>query len=279
MAEFPLDAERCAAFVAAALAEDIGAGDITSLATISASITADYTINAREALVLCGVPLAVEAFRQQGIVPTVLAHDGQLLPAGAAIMHVSGNVQAILRAERVALNFLQLLSGMATLTRHYVEKIKHTKALLRDTRKTMPQYRLLSKYAVACGGGTNHRLRLDDAFLIKDNHLAAAGGITAAIQAARAYKNLPIQLECDTLLQVQEALKAGADSILLDNMTIPKLREAVTLAAGRVPLEASGGITLETIGDVAQTGVDYISTSRITFAAAAVDIGLDEATP
>jgi nicotinate-nucleotide pyrophosphorylase (carboxylating) len=205
--------------------------------------------------------------------------DGTKVAAGAVLAVVSGPARGLLTAERTALNMLQHLSGIATLTAQYADKIKGTKAVLIDTRKTIPGLRALAKHAAQLGGARNHRLRLDDGVLIKDNHIAVCGGIQAAV--ARARVGTPtltkIEVECDTLEQVREALAAGADCLLLDNMTLEQLREAVKLTGGRVPLEASGGVRLDTIRGIAETGVDFVSVGRITQSAPAVDIGLDVA--
>jgi nicotinate-nucleotide pyrophosphorylase (carboxylating) len=191
------------------------------------------------------------------------------------LCRIEAPARALLTAERPTLNILQHLSGIATLTRQYVDMIDGTSATLLDTRKTTPGLRMLEKYAVTMGGGKNHRIGLFDAVLIKDNHIALAGGVTQAVQAARAGTDLQIEVECDTLVQVQEALDAGADMLLLDNMGPDMLREAIALVGGRIPLEASGGINLNTIRPIAETGVDYISVGRITQSAPAMDIGMD----
>ena len=197
--------------------------------------------------------------------------------AGQALARVEGPAGGLLTAERTALNFVQVLSGIATLTRSYVERLEGTRAVLLDTRKTLPGLRALSKYATRMGGATNHRLRLDDGILIKDNHVAVAGSVTEAVRRAKAANTglKDLRVECDTLDQMREALAAGADSILLDNMPVATISEAVRLVAGRVPLEASGGVTLENIRAIAETGVNFISTGKITQAAPAADIGLD----
>lgn len=264
-----------------ALAEDVGAGDLTSRATISEDLTLTAAINARQPMVLAGLPLARATF--EACDPDCrfesAVEDGATLDAGTAIARITGNARAILTAERTALNILQHLSGIATLTRTYVDRIAHTDARLLDTRKTIPGLRTLAKYAVRMGGGHNHRMRLDDGVLIKDNHIARAGGVRAAVEAARAMdtsaSTIGITVECDTLDQARDAIAAGADRLLLDNMDPDMLREAVKQAAGQVGLEASGGVTLETIAAIAETGVDFISVGRITQSAPAVDIGLD----
>jgi nicotinate-nucleotide pyrophosphorylase (carboxylating) len=261
------------------LAEDLGSGgDVTSSATIGAELRFSAEIAAREAIVLAGLDLAMAFFRRldAGVTVDLLAEDGQKLAAGTAVARLSGNARAMLSAERPSLNTLQHLSGIATLTRAYVDKIAGTGAILIDTRKTIPGLRLLEKYAVRMGGAQNHRMRLDDGVLIKDNHIAVAGGIGAAVRAAKAADtDLEVQVEVDRIDQIEEALAAGADRLLLDNMPLPVLRQAVALVEGRVPLEASGGVTLETIRGIAETGVDFISVGRITQSAPAVDLGMD----
>lgn len=266
------------AFVAATLAEDVGAGDVTSRATLPHGTRLAARLVAREPLALAGAPLAAMFFRALDPDAAITAHvaDGDRLAPGDAILRVEGDARAMLTAERSALNTLCHLSGIATLTAAHVAAIAGTGATLLDTRKTVPGLRLLAKYAVRMGGGANHRLRLDDGVLIKDNHVAAAGDVAEAVRRAKAANTgLPIQVEVDTLDQIEPALAAGADRLLLDNMPPPVLREAVALVAARVPTEASGGINLQTIRAVAETGVTYISTSRITQSAPAVDIGMD----
>ncbi len=205
-----------------------------------------------------------------------LIKDGEAAPAGSVLLRLGGNARAMLAAERSALNTLQHLSGIATLTRRYVDKIAGTGATLLDTRKTIPGLRLLEKYAARMGGAKNHRLRLDDGLLIKDNHVGVAGGVAEAVGAARDFgSGLAVQVEVDRIDQIEPALAAGADRLLLDNMKPEILRQAVALVAGRVPLEASGGVNLDTIRAIAETGVDFISVGRITQSAPAVDIGLD----
>lgn len=266
--------------VRAALSEDLGrAGDITTLATIPASAHAKAVIAAREAGVIAGLPLAREAFRL--IDATVLfeayVNDGAHLDPGAVVAHIEGAARAILSAERVALNYLGRLSGVATLTSRYAAKIAHTKAKVCDTRKTTPLLRAFEKYAVRCGGGSNHRFGLDDAILIKDNHIAVAGGVAAALRAAKGFAGhlVKIEIEVDTLEQLREALMEGADVVLLDNMPPALLREAVALIDGRMIAEASGGVTLETIAEIAETGVDLISVGALTHSARVLDLGLD----
>ena len=275
-AGFDLDA-----FVRQVLAEDLGAGgDVTSAATIPAGARFTAEMNCREQIVVAGLEIAAAFFRaldaDVGIVQQVT--DGDKVDTGSVLMRLTGNARAMLAAERSALNTLQHLSGIATLTRRYVDAIAGTAATLLDTRKTIPGLRVLDKYAARMGGAENLRMRLDGGMLVKDNHVAVCGGVTEAVRAAKAANTgLQIQVEVDRIGQIEPALAAGADRLLLDNMSPPILREAVTLVAGRVPLEASGGVRLETIRAIAETGVDFISVGRITQSAPAVDIGLDYA--
>lgn len=266
-------------FVRQVLAEDLGTGgDVTSKATISADSSFTANLVAREPIVVAGIDLAEAFFRalDEDVAVEQLASDGDRVEALEVLMRLSGNARAMLAAERSALNTLQHLSGIATLTRRYADAIAGTGATLLDTRKTIPGLRALEKYAARMGGAENHRMRLDDGILIKDNHVAVAGGVGAAVRAARAADaGLKVQVEVDSIEQIEEALDAGADRLLLDNMDERTLRQAVELVAGRVPLEASGGVRLETIRKIAETGVDYISVGRITQSAPAVDIGMD----
>ena len=268
-----------AEFVKRVLAEDLGSGgDVTSRATIDASARFVATMSCREPIVVAGLDLAVDFFcatdREVRIERCV--EDGDAVAAGTVLLRIEGNARAMLAAERSALNTLQHLSGIATLTRRYVEAIAGTGAVLLDTRKTIPGMRLLDKFAARMGGAENHRMRMDDGLLIKDNHVAVCGGVEAAVRAAKAADTgLPIQVEVDRIDQIEPALAAGADRLLLDNMAPEMLREAVTLVAGRVPTEASGGVRLDTIRAIAMSGVTYVSVGRITQSAAAVDIGLD----
>jgi nicotinate-nucleotide pyrophosphorylase (carboxylating) len=268
-------------FVSRVLAEDLGAGgDVTSNATIGADARFTAEMNARQAIVVAGLGLAGEFFRaldaQVEIEQPV--SDGDQVVHGTTLMRLSGNARAMLTAERCALNTLQHLSGIATLTRRYVDAIAGTGAVVLDTRKTLPGLRVLEKYAARMGGAQNHRMRLDDGVLIKDNHVAVCGGVAEAVRRAKAASTgLEVQVEVDRIDQIEPALEAGADRLLLDNMDPAMLRDAVRLVAGRVPLEASGGVTLETIRFLAETGVDFISVGRITQSAPAVDIGLDYA--
>jgi len=267
--------------VRAALAEDLGrAGDITTQAIIPPHATARALIAAREAGVIAGVPLAHAAFRlmDSSIVGfEAWLEDGATASPGDIIARLEGPARAILSAERVALNFLGRLSGVASLTAEYAKRIAHTKARVCDTRKTTPLLRAVEKYAVRCGGGANHRFGLDDAVLIKDNHIAVAGGVAESLRAARAHVGhlVKIEIEVDTLDQLREVLDEGADAVLLDNMSPDELRKAVALVAGRMVCEASGGVNLETIAAIAETGVDLISVGALTHSAPALDLGLD----
>ncbi len=263
-----------------ALAEDLGrAGDITTLATIPAGRQAVAVIAARRAGVVAGIALAREAFRQidPSLVFTVLADDGSTVQPGTKVARVTGEARAILAAERVALNFMGRLSGIATLTAAFVGQVAHTKAVIVDTRKTTPTLRAFEKHAVRCGGGMNHRFGLDDAILIKDNHIAVAGGIRPALRAAKAVAGhmVRIEIEVDHLDQLAEVIAEGADIVLLDNMNQATLREAVTMVAGRMKTEASGGINLSTARAVAESGVDMLSVGALTHSAPVFDLGLD----
>ena len=263
-----------------ALAEDLGrAGDITTQATIPDNATATATLVARAAGVICGLDIARAAFRQ--IAPTIgfesWETDGARVEKGAALARIDGSARAILIAERVALNYLGRLSGVASLTAQYVERVAHTRARICDTRKTTPLLRAFEKYAVRCGGGANHRFGLDDAVLIKDNHIAVAGGVVTALRAAKRYAGhlVKIEIEVDTLDQLRDVLAEGADVVLLDNMPLSTLREAVTLVKGAMICEASGGVSLETVGAIAETGVDLISVGALTHSAPVLDVALD----
>ncbi|HEU4877107.1 MAG TPA: carboxylating nicotinate-nucleotide diphosphorylase [Sphingomicrobium sp.] len=268
-----------AEFVKRVLAEDLGSGgDVTSRATIDASARFVATMNCREPIVVAGLELAADFFTtlDREVRIERLVADGDPVAAGTLLMRIEGNAWAMLAAERSALNTLQHLSGIATMTRAYVEAIAGTGAILLDTRKTIPGMRLLDKYAARMGGAQNHRTRMDDGLLIKDNHVAVCGGVAAAVRAAKAAETgLPVQVEVDRVDQIEPALEAGADRLLLDNMPPAVLREAVALVAGRVPTEASGGVRLDTIRAIAESGVTYVSVGRITQSAPAVDIGLD----
>jgi nicotinate-nucleotide pyrophosphorylase (carboxylating) len=255
------------------LAEDVGDGDLTSLAVIDEDATCAARIFVKEPGVICGLRVAADVFDRLGAALDPLAADGDSVEPGP-VAHVHGPAQRVLAGERLALNVLGRLSGIATLTRRYVDAVEGTGAVILDTRKTTPGLRALEKHAVACGGGRNHRLGLYDGVLIKDNHLRLVGSLSAAVVDSKA-AGLPVEVECDTLDQVREALAAQADSILLDNMSVRELREAVELAGGRVRLEASGGVTLETVRAIAETGVDFISVGALTHAARALDVSME----
>ena len=266
-------------FVTRVLAEDLGkGGDVTSTATIDADARFTAAMNARQSMVVAGIEIAAAFFKalDPDVSVEIRVEDGDRVEHGTTLMRLGGKARAMLAAERPALNTLQHLSGIATLTRQYVDAIAGTGAVLIDTRKTIPGLRILGKYASRMGGAQNHRMRLDDGVLIKDNHVAVCGGVAEAVRRAKAANTgLQVQVEVDRLDQIEPALAAGADRLLLDNMDPPLLRQAVSMVAGRVPLEASGGVTLETIRFLAETGVDFISVGRITQSAPAVDIGLD----
>jgi nicotinate-nucleotide pyrophosphorylase (carboxylating) len=279
----PLSDEEIRAAVQSALREDIGTGDVTTLATVPESAIANAVMVAREPLVLAGVAFVKSAFDQ--LVPSAqilhTAQDGDRLSPGKPLLKIAGAARGILSAERVALNFVQRLSGVATLTAQFVDAVKDTGAEILDTRKTTPGWRRFEKYAVACGGGHNHRSGLYDMVLIKDNHLAALrnatpNAIAAAVSRARShYPKLKVEVEADTLEQVDQALEAGADLVLLDNMNPIQLRLAVQKCKGRAQTEASGGVTLAGVRAIAETGVDFISVGALTHSARAVDIALD----
>jgi len=273
------------AFVRATLAEDLGGivstdGDVTATACLAADARMAAVLTPREAVTLAGLPLAAAFFRalDPDAAIEMRARDGESVVAGALLLRVEGRARALLAAERSALNTLQHLTGIATLTRAYVDAIAGTGAVLLDTRKTLPGLRALEKHAVRMGGGANHRMGLFDAPMVKDNHIAAAGGVTEAVAACKAAGLSNITVEVDRLDQIEEAIAAGADRLLLDNMSPPMLRAAVALVAGRVPTEASGGVRLETIRAIAETGVTFISVGRITQSAPAADIGMDTGT-
>jgi nicotinate-nucleotide pyrophosphorylase (carboxylating) len=270
-------------FVRATLDEDLGAGlphggrDVTAEAVIPANVRFAGTMDSREAVVVAGLPIAAAFFRALDPATDIelLVEEGAEVLAGADLMRLSGKARELLTAERSALNVVQHLSGIATLTRRYVRAMGETACILLDTRKTIPGLRLLEKYATRMGGAQNHRLGLWDAAMIKDNHVAVAGGVAEAVTRARAAGIERIICEVDKPEQIEPALAAGATHLLLDNMEIPLLRQAVALVAGRVPTEASGGVTLDTIGEIAATGVDFVSVGRLTQSAPAADIGLD----
>ena len=279
-----LEPASVAALVRAALSEDLAGGiDVTTAATVPPGERGRADLVARRPGVIAGLPVAAAVFAlapggpdEEALDCVPLVADGAAVAARQPVLTVSGPVSAMLTAERTALNLLSHLSGIATLTRQWADAIAGTGARIRDTRKTTPGLRALEKYAVRCGGGVNHRMSLSDAALIKDNHVAAAGSVAAAFAAVRSMApGLPLEVECDTLDQVSEALAAGADLILLDNFRLPDMRAAVDLAAGRAVLEASGGLTLPDARRVAETGVDYLAVGALTHSAPALDIGLD----
>lgn len=279
-AGFPLAEGQLVALVRAALDEDRAFEDVTTLATVLPGHHARGSLVARAEGVVCGVPLALAAFHalDPHVEIRVDAEDGTPVRRGDSVLHLSGGARGLLSAERVALNFLQRLSGVATLTHRYVSAAAGTAAQILDTRKTTPGWRLLEKYAVRCGGGTNHRATLADAVLIKDNHIAACGGdVAVAIQRARAHAapGMLVQVECDTVAQARTAIAAGADALLLDNMPNHALRECVQLAKGHCWTEASGGVNLETVRGIAECGVDRISIGALTHSAPSLDLALD----
>ena len=263
--------------VHAALAEDVGAGDVTTEAIVPADAVGTAAVLVKEPGVVCGLAVVEATFR--ALDPEIgfesFSKDGDAVEPPAIVARVSGSQRAILTGERVALNFLGRLSGIATLTRSYVEAVAGTGVDVLDTRKTTPGLRALEKHAVACGGARNHRLALDDAVLVKDNHVRAAGSIATAVERMRAGTTLPVEVECDSLDQVEEALAAGVDAILLDNMTPAELRQAVALVGSRARTEASGGVTLETIRAIAETGVAEISVGALTHSARSLDVSLE----
>jgi nicotinate-nucleotide pyrophosphorylase (carboxylating) len=263
------------------LAEDIGHGDLTSLTMIDAEAQGAFHMNAREAIAVAGIEVAAACFRHYdpALAIEVTAKDGDRVQPKATLLKVKGKARSLLTVERTALNVVQHLSGIATETARWMDAIKGTKAKLIDTRKTTPGLRALQKHAVVCGGGANHRLGLDSGIMIKDNHIAVCGSIAKAVERARTHAPVlvKIEVECDRLEQVREALAAKADVIMLDNMSLTDMREAVKLIGGRIPLEASGGVRFDTVRAIAETGVDFISSSKTIQAAPAVDIGFDEA--
>ena len=277
---FPLSAPETRALVRAALDEDRAFEDVTTLATVPVDAEGRAAIVARSPGVIAGLPLAIAAFEtmSESVRVRVVSGDGERVNAGGVVAEVAGPWRALLSAERVALNFSQRLSGVATLTARYVDAVHGTKARIYDTRKTTPMFRALEKYAVRCGGGINHRADLAEAVLIKDNHLAALGGdVGLAVRRARkaGRPGICVEVECDDVAQVDAALAAGADVILLDNMSLDAMRACVGRVAGRVPLEASGGVTLEGVRAIAETGVDRISVGGLTHSTPALDLALD----
>jgi nicotinate-nucleotide pyrophosphorylase (carboxylating) len=266
------------AFVNATLAEDLGpGGDVTSEAVIPAEARFAGVMDSRDPIIVAGLPLAAAFFRalDPSMEIEILAEEGTKVPSGSDLMRLSGRARAMLTAERSALNTVQHLSGIATMTRAYVDAIAGTGCILLDTRKTIPGLRMLEKYATRMGGATNHRLGLWDGAMIKDNHVAVAGDVGEAVRRAKAAGVERIILEVDRISQIEPGLEAGATHLLLDNMDAATLREAVALVGGRVPTEASGGVTLDTIRTKAETGVTFISVGRLTQSAPAADIGLD----
>ncbi|MGB0747502.1 MAG: carboxylating nicotinate-nucleotide diphosphorylase [Magnetospiraceae bacterium] len=273
----PEEMAQAQSVIKAALDEDLGEGDITSEAVIPVEAQFAGTLSARHDMVVAGLPFIAFAFHQVDPTITVelLSKDSDYAAAGTVLARVEGSARNLLGAERTALNLLQHLSGIATLTRTYAVAMGETQCVLLDTRKTLPGMRRLAKYATRMGGARNHRMSLGDAVLIKDNHVAVCGSLAGAVHAARAADNAKVAVECDTLGQVDEAIGAGADWILLDNMTCDQQRDAVGRVDGRAEVEASGGVNLETIAAIAATGVDYVSVGRLTQSAPAVDIGMD----
>jgi nicotinate-nucleotide pyrophosphorylase (carboxylating) len=270
-----LDLDR---FARAALAEDVGRGDVTTEATVAENATCNARLLLKEPGVVCGLSAVEAVFR--ALDPNLSfepsAADGDRLPQATDVARLSGRTRAVLTGERTALNMLGRLSGIATLTRRFVDAIDGTGAEILDTRKTTPGLRALEKYAVRCGGGRNHRFGLDDGILVKDNHLRAAGGVRPAVESLRvAGAGLPIEVEAETLEDVREALATGVEQILLDNMPPPLLRDAAALAGGKATLEASGGVTLETVREIAETGVDFVSVGALTHSARSLDVSLE----
>ncbi|MHB1950851.1 MAG: carboxylating nicotinate-nucleotide diphosphorylase [Acidiferrobacteraceae bacterium] len=262
--------------VAAALSEDVGSGDV-SADVIPEDLPASAIVLTREDGILCGTAWVDEVFRSldSGVTIRWSCRDGSALSAGTEICSIQGRARALLTGERVALNFLQTLSGTATRARRYVDRVRHTGAIILDTRKTLPGWRHAQKYAVACGGGTNHRMGLFDAILLKENHIAAAGSITAAVTEARkCHPRLPLEIEVERLPQIDEALSCNVDRILLDNFVIGDIASAVRRVGGRCPLEVSGGVTLDNVGRIAETGVSFISIGDITKNVTALDLSL-----
>ena len=263
------------------LAEDIGHGDITSQTMVDADARAAFNMNARQPLSVAGIEVAAACFRRYDpdVKAEILVKDGDQVAAKTTLLKVQGKARSLLTVERTALNIVQHLSGIATETARWMNLLKGTKAKLIDTRKTTPGLRALQKHAIICGGGANHRLGLDSGVMIKDNHIAVCGSIAKAVERARAGAPslVKVEVECDRLDQVREALAAKADVIMLDNMSLDDMREAVKLVDGRIPLEASGGVKFETVRAIAETGVDYISSSKMIQGSPAVDIGLDDA--
>jgi nicotinate-nucleotide pyrophosphorylase (carboxylating) len=277
---FPLTHDQLSSFVRSALEEDQAFNDVTTIATVLSSRRARAALVARQAGVISGVPLALEAFRllDPKISMRVDAEDGTRVEKGGTVIYISGHARALLSAERTALNFMQRMSGIATLTARFVDAVKGTKAKILDTRKTTPGWRRLEKYAVRSGGGVNHRLDLARAVLIKDNHLKAVDGdVGVAVRRTReiAPPGAKVEVECDTLEQVRAAIEAGADEVLVDNMPPDAIREAVEMARGRATVEASGGVTIDNVRAIAETGVDFISVGALTHSPPAMNLALD----
>lgn len=277
MSAFHLDGFDLDAFVAATLAEDVGSGDVTANAVIPPNAVFDGVMDSRDAVIVAGLPIAAAFFRalDPAVEIELLAGEGEAVPAGSDLMRLRGNARALLTAERSALNTVQHLSGIATMTRAYVDAMAGSGATLLDTRKTIPGLRRLEKYATRMGGAQNHRMGLWDAAMIKDNHIAVAGSVGEAVARAVRAGIGEIIVEVDRIDQIEPALAAGATHLLLDNMGAEMLQQAVTLVAGRVPTEASGGVRLDTIAAIAASGVSYVSVGRLTQSAPAADIGLD----
>lgn len=276
---FPLSQYELSARVRQALEEDSAFNDVTTIATVVTSRHARAKLVARQAGTIAGVPLALEAFRQLDpkVSMRIDAEDGQSVARGATVLFLTGHARGLLSAERTALNFLQRLSGVATLTARYVAAVRGTRARILDTRKTTPGWRSLEKYAVRAGGGSNHRMDLADSVLIKDNHLRAVeGDVRLAIRRTRELEpNAKVEVECDTIAQVEAALAASADIILLDNMALDEMRECVQFIAGRALVEASGGVNLDSVRPIAETGVDFISVGALTHSPPAMNLALD----
>ncbi len=275
---YPFNHPAIARLIALALEEDLGRGDVTTLATIPPDCTAQGKITAKAGLTLAGLPLIQQVLHavDTNVEVHLLKTEGAVVTTGVVVATLWGNAASLLIAERTLLNFLQHVSGVATLTRKFVEAIVGTPCTIIDTRKTLPGFRLLDKYAVTQGGGTNHRMGLDDGVLIKDNHISVCGGVGAAVRQARQHAStlLRIEVECTTLEEVQEAVEAQADILLLDNMTTPQMRDAVQLVNGKALLEASGNMSLGRAREVAETGVDFISVGALTHSAPAVDLSM-----
>jgi nicotinate-nucleotide pyrophosphorylase (carboxylating) len=256
------------------LAEDVGSGDVTTQALIEEDTTCKAVVLMKEPAVICGLDAAAAVFDELGVRFEPLVAEGASVGPGP-IAELEGRARGVLTGERLALNLIGRLSGIATLTRRYVEAVEGTGATILDTRKTTPGLRALEKHAVATGGGTNHRFGLDDGVLVKDNHLRLVSSMREAISSLRASTDLPVEVEAETPDQVREAVDAGADTILLDNMTTDELREAVALVAGRAKLEASGGVSLDTVRAIAETGVDFVSVGALTHSARSLDVSLE----